>query len=193
MSGWAALGEAAMGLANTGLGLWAQSKAARRQWAQQKEALQNQHQWEVADLRKAGLNPILSVNAGAGGASGGNAAFPLFDVGKNLNKFSESDLLKAQAGAAQAQEKANSAIAENQYEQSVLAGVASRNLAADTVLKQNSAKSQDIALDLQRKSYQWIQDHPHSRDFGQWIQTINPFNSTGGAVNSASGVMNLFK
>lgn len=146
MSGWAALGEAAMGLANTGLGLWAQSKAARRQWAQQKEALQNQHQWEVADLRKAGLNPMLSVNAGAGGASGGNAAFPQFDVGKNLNKFSESDLLKAQAGAAQAQEKANSAIAENQYEQSVLAGVASRNLAADTVLKQNSANLRTLLL-----------------------------------------------
>lgn len=35
-----------------------------------KEQLQNSHQWEVADLRKAGLNPILSANSGAGvGAS----------------------------------------------------------------------------------------------------------------------------
>lgn len=33
-----------------------------------KEMLQNQHQWEVQDLEKAGLNPLLSANGGAGTA-----------------------------------------------------------------------------------------------------------------------------
>lgn len=45
-------------------------KAAEAQMAFQRESLQNRHQWEVADLRKAGLNPILSANSGAPGASG---------------------------------------------------------------------------------------------------------------------------
>ena len=31
---------------------------------------QNRHQWEVEDLKKAGLNPILSANSGASLASG---------------------------------------------------------------------------------------------------------------------------
>lgn len=39
----------------------------------QKETLQNQHQWEVADLKKAGLNPVLSANSGAGAAAGSMA------------------------------------------------------------------------------------------------------------------------
>ena len=43
-----------------------------KQIAWQREAMQNRHQWEVADLRKAGLNPILSANAGA---STGGAGF----------------------------------------------------------------------------------------------------------------------
>jgi hypothetical protein len=34
---------------------------AREQMAFQRTAMQNRHQWEVADLRAAGLNPILSA------------------------------------------------------------------------------------------------------------------------------------
>lgn len=45
-------------------------KAAEAQMAFQRESLKNRHQWETEDLRKAGLNPILSANSGAPGASG---------------------------------------------------------------------------------------------------------------------------
>lgn len=41
----------------------AAAAAAERQYAMNKEMMQNRHQWEVADLRAAGLNPILSAHS----------------------------------------------------------------------------------------------------------------------------------
>lgn len=45
-----------------------QKKLAEQQFEYNKTMMQNRHQWEVNDLRSAGLNPILS--AGGGGAAG---------------------------------------------------------------------------------------------------------------------------
>lgn len=47
------------------------SSAAKTQYQYQKEFMQNAHQWEVADLENAGLNPILSAD---GSGAQGNAA-----------------------------------------------------------------------------------------------------------------------
>lgn len=44
--------------------------AAERQMAFQREVMQNRYQWQVDDLRKAGLNPVLATSLGAGTASG---------------------------------------------------------------------------------------------------------------------------
>lgn len=52
---------------------------ANQAWKRQKTAAQSAHQWEVADLRAAGLNPILS-------ATGGNGAnLPSVAVAQNAN------------------------------------------------------------------------------------------------------------
>ena len=65
---WGAVAGAAVG----GLGdLLTGGYFSRKAWLRQKEAMQNQHQWEVADLRAAGLNPILSATGGSGASTGG--------------------------------------------------------------------------------------------------------------------------
>lgn len=52
---------------------------ANKAWRRQQFAAQNAHQWEVSDLRAAGLNPILS-------ATGGNGAnLPSVAVAQNAN------------------------------------------------------------------------------------------------------------
>lgn len=70
MSGWAAAAKVGGDILNSAFGLYASSKA----WRRQREAAQNAHQWEVEDLRKAGLNPILSAHGS--GASAGAASVP---------------------------------------------------------------------------------------------------------------------
>ena len=65
--------------------------------AAQKESMQNRHQWEVEDLRKAGLNPILSaINSAGGVVSGatGNTTGP--DIAGALNKIANSALMRKQ-------------------------------------------------------------------------------------------------
>lgn len=59
---------------------------ANKAWNRQKQAAQSAHQWEVADLRAAGLNPILS-------ATGGNGAnLPSVAVAQNANSQAPSIL-----------------------------------------------------------------------------------------------------
>ena len=69
--------------------------------AAQKEALQNRHQWEVADLKKAGLNPILSANSGAGGISGATANITAPDIAGAINKIANSAFAKKQTELAE--------------------------------------------------------------------------------------------
>lgn len=73
---WGPIIAAGISAAGSYLGAQKQASAANaandKQIAWQREAMQNRHQWEVDDLRKAGLNPILSANAGA---STGGAGF----------------------------------------------------------------------------------------------------------------------
>lgn len=58
--------SAVSNIVSTGMTNKANAKEAGKSREFTKEQLQNQHQWEVADLRAAGLNPILSANSGAG-------------------------------------------------------------------------------------------------------------------------------
>lgn len=87
--------------------------SADQSWQRQKEYAQHSHQWEVEDLQKAGLNPMLSANGGAtlgsvataqdpGFASAGSA----FDSNKTAKKLAnaQENNLKQQTKTGKEQE-----------------------------------------------------------------------------------------
>lgn len=92
--------EPVMGLATSVIGGALQNSAtagfqdANIAW--QREQLQNKHQWEVEDLRKAGLNPILSATNGSSAVSAGSPQGASVDIGKALEAISNSALMRKQ-------------------------------------------------------------------------------------------------
>lgn len=82
-AGGSAFGGAIGGIGSAISGLFGRS-SAKKSMRFQREMAQNAHQWEVADLRAAGLNPILSGTGGPGARASGGAMPQTPDFASNM-------------------------------------------------------------------------------------------------------------
>lgn len=182
-------------------------------WKHQKEVMQNRHQWEVADMRKAGLNPILSATGGSGapgnapviaapdiaGAMKSGAETSTQHSEKNLKDalekqtYVQNSALQADAGLKRAQAVAADSSSNLMWSQTKGQEVANKiqeeNLKQAKFMTQNSA----IASEKQKLVFDYMKEHSSAWKFGQWMNLINPFNSTAPITNSAVGAAHLAK
>lgn len=201
--------EAIGGVANLG----SSAVSAYFSWKHQKEVMQNRHQWEVADMRKAGLNPILSATGGSG-ASGNAPTIVAPDLAgaiksgaetetqhseKNLKDalekqtYVQNSALQADAGLKRAQSVAADSSSNLMWSQTKGQEIANKiqeeNLKQAKFMTQNSA----IASEKQKLAFDYMKEHSSAWKFGQWMNLINPFNSTAPITNSAVGAAHLAK
>lgn len=100
----AATGNPVLGAIGTGIGGMLATEdqqdfatsSAQQANAFTKEQLQNRHQWEVDDLRKAGLNPILSAMKGAPSIGGSAQAVSSGNIAENTAALTSSGAQSAQ-------------------------------------------------------------------------------------------------
>ena len=200
--------EAIGGAANLG----SSAMSAYFGWKHQKEVMKNRHQWEVEDMRRAGLNPILS--AGGSGAPGNAPSIVAPDLAGAMKSGAEmstqhsekklkdalekqtyvqNSALQADAGLKRAQAVASDSSSNLMWSQTKGQEIANKiqeeNLKQAKFMTQNSA----IASEKQKLVFDYMKEHSSAWKFGQWMNLINPFNSTAPITSSAVGAAHLAK
>lgn len=143
-------------------------EAAQMQYENQKNLMQlqqtynvtnyqNRHAWEVADLRKAGLNPILSANSAAAAPSVGlgSAGMPQpthqYNIGKSIEALMNSALVKKQTEVKDQEVKNDTTRAEADF---LRAKAESDRTESAIALNESSAQLNLKQIDMLDKNYE---------------------------------------
>lgn len=151
--------------------------SAREQMEFQKYMSSTAHQREVEDLKKAGLNPVLSANAGASTPSGAMGTFgnPAPDyrniVGKGMQTAMQIKQLQKDLSVADSQIALNGA-AKFREEKNAEAASAS---AAET---REAARLRAAQADQEERENNFWRDNPKSYQLKKSMEMVSPIANT---------------
>lgn len=130
---------------------------ANQQIAFQREMANTAHQRQVDDLRKAGLNPILSANSGASAPSGAMATSENV-LGGAVNSAMEGRRLKKELDATQSQINLNNLQAASAASQAELNATSAKNVQAQTKLINLKLPTEVKRQEFEQQQLDWDKD-----------------------------------
>lgn len=164
----------------------ASSAQAARQMAFQQDMSDTAHQREVADLRKAGLNPILSA-LGAGASTPSGAQGSMNDLGAGISKGAETAI------AVRAQNKElehKDADIDLKHDQGSNLAAERVNLTKDTQLKNQYVAQEALKTKILSKTADAA--IKKARAEGNWAEVNQLMGVINSGASSANQILNPF-
>lgn len=154
---------------------------AAQQNQYQQEAMQNAHQWEVDDLQKAGLNPVLSAGgtgANAGGVGGGAT------VSANSGATGLASMLDSARGLMAMVPEIKKIMAETNLTETLTGKVPHEIEKIDSETKYNNAKTGEVASSIMLNTAKALEARMNAKYRGYFPKTRNY--TAGGSFSAGS-------
>lgn len=176
----AAIGGAA-GILGGGLSSSSARGIQQRQERYTERQMQNAHQWEVEDLQKAGLNPVLSANGahavGGAGGTGGN-----FDIASGINAISSAKTNES------VQDLNNATATKTKIEAGVIEPTAKKNIEKmDSEIEQNSKKIELMESQKDLNKAQKKYTNERARGYSESTSEQSGWSGEGGGFGVKAG------
>ena len=173
------IGSAIGGIASSYMSGKAAKKAAQMQIAWERERAQNAHQWEVADLKAAGLNPILSAGGQGAMTSAINPPMPDYS---GISGISSASSAAKQARTAEKAQKKDAELKDAEIEAVKAKAELDRETANNTALEAQYNSARNAA----QLPLFGIEENYNKSGIGKGLRYMNL------GLRDASPVLNLF-
>ncbi len=194
MVAWGPIAAAGIGAITSAFGAHKANKAAqassREQMAFQERSYKHRYQWQMADMKAAGLNPMLAYSSSAPGALSGTSYRPqnvLADAPAGVSSALQATRLKSELKNIAADTRLKNAQQQNTYSQSGKAINEMQNLVTTNAILKENLHSAEAAAEQARQTNKFFKTKE-----GKVIKIIdligrglNPFASAGSSAKSA--------